>query len=276
MVKRLGGNNFSMKKEGKLDFRTIVMEKRKGVGFITLNRPEVYNAINGQMIAEFGQAIADLNKDEDIQVVIITGAGKAFQAGADIEELSRMNPIQVLKWNQGIVDNFNAIENMRQPVIAAINGFALGGGLELALACTLRVASEKARMGLPEVKVGIIPGAGGTQRLPRLVGKGIAAEIILTGEMIDAQEAYRIGLVNKVVPLEELIKDSEEIARKIMANAPIAISLAKDAIEVGKDLPLDAAIQYAQKNCVTLFATEDMKEGTRAFIEKRPPQFRGK
>jgi enoyl-CoA hydratase/carnithine racemase len=228
------------------------------------------------MIGEFGQAIADLNKDEDIHVVIITGVGKAFQSGADIEELSRMNPIEILKWNQGIVENFDALEKMRQPVIAAMNGFALGGGLELALACTLRIASEKANMGFTEVKIGIIPGAGGTQRLPRLVGKGIAAEIILTGKMIDAQEAYRIGLVNKVVPHEDLMKASEEIASEIIANGPIAVSLAKNAIEVGKDLPLNAAIQYAQKNCVTCFATEDMKEGTRAFIEKRSPQFKGK
>lgn len=152
------------------------------------------------MIAEFRQAIDALDRDESIRVVIITGAGKAFQAGADIAELSRMNPIQILRWNQGIVANFNGLEAMRQPVIAAINGFALGGGLELALACTMRIASEKAKMGLPEVKIGIIPGAGGTQRLPRLIGKGIAAEIILTGEMIDAQTAYRIGLVNRVVP----------------------------------------------------------------------------
>jgi len=262
--------------EGKLDFSTIILEKRKKVALITLNRPEVYNAINEQMIREFGKAIADLNKDEDIHVVIITGVGEAFQSGADIEELSRMNPIEILKWNQGIVEIFDALEKMRQPVIAAMNGFALGGGLELALACTLRVASEKAKMGLPEVKIGIIPGAGGTQRLPRLVGKGIAAEIILTGKMIDAQEAYRIGLVNKVVPHEDLMKVSEEIASEIMANGPIAVSLAKNAIEVGKDLPLNAAIQYAQKNCVTCFATEDMKEGTMAFIEKRPPQFKGK
>ena len=174
------------------------------------------------------------------------------------------------------MESFNALERMKQPVIAAINGFALGGGLELALACTIRIASEKARMGLPEVKIGIIPGAGGTQRLPRLVGKGIAAEIILTGEMIDAQTAFRIGLVNKVVPHEELMKASEDIAYKIRANSPIAISLAKDAIEIGKDLPLDAAIQYAQKNAITCFTTEDMKEGTRAFIEKRSPQFKGK
>jgi enoyl-CoA hydratase/carnithine racemase len=228
------------------------------------------------MTAEFEKIVRDLDKDGHIQAVILTGAGKAFQSGADIEQLSLMGTLQILKWNQGNVDNFNALEKLRQPVIAAINGFALGGGLELALACTIRVASEKAMMGLPEVKIGIIPGAGGTQRLARLVGKGIAAEMILTGEMINAQEAYRIGLVNKVVPHEELMRASEQLANRIIANGPIAVSLAKDAIEIGKDLPLDAAIQYAHKNCVTCFATEDMKEGTRAFIEKRPPQFKGK
>ncbi len=259
-----------------MNLNTIILEKKEKIAHLILNRPEVHNAINDQMIAEIRQAVEALHGDESVRVVIITGSGKAFQAGADIAELSRMDPIQILKWNQSIVENFNALEEMRQPVIAAINGFALGGGLELALACTLRIASEKARMGLPEVKIGIIPGAGGTQRLPRLIGKGIAAEIILTGEMIDAQTAYRIGLVNRVVPHEELMKAAEELANKIIANGPIAISLAKDAMHVGEGLPLHAAIQYAQKNCVTCFATEDMREGTRAFLEKRTAQFKGR
>ncbi len=187
-----------------------------------------------------------------------------------------MSPLEILQWNQGVVENFDALEKMRQPVIAAINGYALGGGLELALACTIRIAAESAKMGLPEVKIGILPGAGGTQRLPRLIGKGLAAEMILTGEMIDAKEAYRIGLVNHVVPAEQLMVTAEEIARKILRNAPIAVALAKDAIEVGKNLPLDGAIQYAQKNCITCFSTEDMKEGTAAFLEKRKPQFKGR
>ena len=259
-----------------MDLNTIILEKKEKIAHLILNRPEVHNAINEEMIAEMRQAIEAVNGDESVRVVILTGSGKAFQAGADIAELSRMNPLQILRWNQGLIENFNALEAMRQPVIAAINGYALGGGLELALACTMRIASEKAKMGLPEVKIGIIPGAGGTQRLPRLIGKGRAAEMILTGEMIDAQTAYRMGLVNKVVPHEELMKAAEELANKIIANGPIAVSLAKDAIEVGEDLPLDAAIQYAQKNCVTCFATEDMKEGTQAFIEKRSPRFRGR
>lgn len=187
-----------------------------------------------------------------------------------------MSPLEILRWNQGVVENLEALEKMRQPVIAAINGYALGGGLELALACTLRVAAESAKMGVPEVKIGILPGAGGTQRLPRLIGKGLAAEIILTGEPIDAREAFRIGLVNRVVPDDQLMATAEAIAGKILENAPIAVALAKDAMEVGKDLPLDGAIQYAQKNCVTCFATEDMKEGTAAFLQKRKPQFKGR
>jgi enoyl-CoA hydratase len=259
-----------------MDFNTLILERKGRVALLTLNRPDVYNVMNGQMITELKQAISDISKDEKVQVVIITGAGKAFQSGADIQEFRNMNSMQILKWNQEIINNFKYLEMMKQPTIAAINGYALGGGLELALACTMRVASENAKIGLPEVKIGIIPGAGGIQRLSRLVGKAIAAEIILTGEMVDAHAAYRIGLVNKVVPHEELIKTSEKIAEKIAANAPISIFMAKDALEVGKDLPLDAAIQYDQKNCMTCFSTEDMKEGTRAFLEKRHPQFKGK
>jgi enoyl-CoA hydratase/carnithine racemase len=259
-----------------MSYETILLERKEGIGYLTLNRPKVFNAINEQMIREARKAIEELDRDLTIRTVIITGAGRAFQSGADIEELSRMTPLQILRWNQGVVENFDALEKMRPPVIAAINGYALGGGLELALACTIRVASEAARMGLPEVKIGILPGAGGTQRLPRLIGKGLAAEMILTGEMIDAKEAYRIGLVNRVVSAERLMATAEEIARKILSNAPVAVALAKDAIEVGKNLPLDGAIQYAQKNCVTCFSTEDMKEGTAAFLEKRDPQFKGR
>lgn len=259
-----------------MSYETLILDRKDGIAYLTLNRPQVFNAISEQMIQEMKKAIEEIQGDPGVGVVIITGAGKAFQSGADIQELSRMTPLQILRWNQGVVENLDALERMRPPVIAAINGYALGGGLELALACTIRVAGETAKMGLPEVKIGIIPGAGGTQRLPRLIGKGLAAEMILTGEMIDAREAYRIGLVNRVVPDDQLMATAEGIARKILQNAPIAVALAKDAIEVGKNLPLDGAIQYAQKNCITCFSTEDMKEGTAAFIEKRRPQFRGR
>ena len=187
-----------------------------------------------------------------------------------------MQPMDILRWNDGIVRINAALERLRQPVIAAINGHAIGGGLELALSCTLRVIGESAKMGLPEVSLGIIPGTGGTQRLPRLIGKGRAAELLLTGDVINAQDAYSIGLVNKVVPDGKVVEAAEELARKIMANAPIAVEMAKDALEVGKDMPLEHAVQYSQKNCVTCFSTEDMKEGMAAFLEKRKALFKGK
>jgi len=257
-------------------YQTILVEKKEGIGYLTLNRPDVRNAFNQEMIDEIRDALRLIDKDEEIRVLIITGAGKAFQAGADIAELSVMKPMELLRWNEGIVRINAALEKLRQPVIAAINGAAMGGGMELALSCTLRVMAESAKMALPEVKLGIIPGTGGTQRLPRLIGKGRAAELILTGKILDAAEADRIGLVNKVVPDGETVKAAEELAKAIMANAPIAVELAKDAFEVGKDLPLEQAVQYSQKNCVTCFSTEDMKEGMAAFLEKRRPEFKGR
>ncbi|MCK4816993.1 enoyl-CoA hydratase/isomerase family protein [bacterium] len=257
-------------------YKTIMVEKKKGIGYLTLNRPEVRNAFTQKMIDEIRDALSFIDNDEEIRVLIITGAGKVFQAGADIVELSVMKPMDILRWNEGIVRINAALEKLRQPVIAAINGAAMGGGLELAISCTLRVIEESAKMAIPEVKLGIIPGTGGTQRLPRLIGKGRAAEILLTGEPIDAQEAYRIGLVNEVVPDGEAVNGAEEMARKIMANAPIAVEMAKDALEIGKDLPLEHAVQYSQKNCVTCFSTEDMKEGMSAFLERRKASFKGK
>jgi enoyl-CoA hydratase len=255
---------------------TIRFEKKNGIAFIILNRPEVRNAFNQVMIDEIQEALRRIDKDEDIRVLIITGEGKAFQAGADIAELSMMKPMDILRWNEGIVRINASLEKLRQPVIAAINGAAMGGGLELAISCTLRVMAENAKLGLPEVKLGIIPGTGGTQRLPRLIGKGKAAELLLTGDAIGAKEAYDMGLVNKVVPDGQVVRAAEELANRIMQNGPIAIEMAKDALEIGKDLPLEHAVQYSQKNCVTCFSTEDMKEGMTAFLEKRRPQFKGR
>lgn len=257
-------------------YRTIRLERKEGIGYLTLNRPEVRNAFSQEMIDELRAVLGVIGRDHEIRVVIVTGAGKIFQAGADIAEMSAMKPMDILRWNEGIVRINAALEGLRQPVIAAINGAALGGGLELAISCTLRVAAQSAKLGLPEVKLGIIPGTGGTQRLPRLIGKGRAAELILTGDLIGAKEALEIGLVNRVVPDGEEVRAAEELARKIMANAPIAVELAKDSMEIGKDLPMEHAVQYSQKNCVTCFSTEDMKEGMSAFLQKRKAEFKGK
>ncbi len=257
-------------------YKTIRLEQKEGIGYLTLNRPEVRNAFNQEMIDELQEALRVIDKDEEIRVLIITGAGKAFQAGADIAELSLMAPMDILRWNEGIVRINGSLEKLRQPVIAAINGAAMGGGLELAISCTLRIMAESAKMALPEVKLGIIPGTGGTQRLPRLIGKGLAAELLLTGDVITAKDAHRVGLVNRVVPDGETVKAAEELARKIMSNAPVAVEMAKDALEIGKDLPLEHAVQYSQKNCVICFSTKDMKEGMTAFLEKRKPNFVGK
>ena len=259
-----------------MPYHKIILEKRMNIGYLTLNRPEVFNAFDSQLILEIKDGIREVEADTEVKVLIITGAGKAFQSGADIGELLRMTPLEIHKWNRNLLENWRALEALKIPVIAAINGYALGGGLELALACDIRVASEKARLGLPEAKLGIVPGSGGTQRLPRLVGKGIAMEILLTGEPIDAQEAYRIGLVNKVVPDGETLKAAEEIANRIIKNAPFAVEMIKDAVTKGEDMPLDGAVEYSHRNSILCHASEDTKEGLSAFLEKRIPQWKGK
>ena len=257
-------------------YNTILLKKKAGIGYLSLNRPEVRNAFNQEMIDELRDVLRIVDSDQEIRVLIITGSGKAFQAGADIAELRVMTPMEILRWNEGIVRINADLEKLRQPVIAAINGAAMGGGFELAISCTLRVIAESAKMALPEVKLGIIPGTGGTQRLPRLIGKGRAAELLLTGDIIDAQNAYHMGLVNSVVSDGKVLEEAESLAHRIMSNAPIAVEMAKDALEIGKDLPLEHAVQYSQKNCVTCFSTEDMKEGMSAFLEKRKAEFKGK
>src|SRR6516162_3431962 len=221
------------------DFANLHLDKKNQVAYITIDRPKVLNALSMAVMDELRQVFQAVKDDDGIRVVILTGAGeKAFVAGADIGELAEHSPVSAKEYThrgQAIID---AIENLGKPVIACINGFALGGGCELAMACTIRLASENARLGQPEVKLGLIPGYGGTQRLPRLVGKGVAMQLVLTGEMISAQEAYRIGLVNEVVPATELIPRAEAIAAKIIANAPLAIQYAMEAVNRGLDLPL--------------------------------------
>ncbi|MCP4023163.1 MAG: enoyl-CoA hydratase/isomerase family protein [Desulfobacteraceae bacterium] len=256
-------------------YETIKLKNKNGIGYLSLNRPDVRNAFNQMMINEILDALRQIDKDYKTRILIITGEGKAFQAGADIAELKKMSPMALLRWNEGVVRINIGLEKLRQPVIAAINGPAIGGGMELAISCTFRIMTESAVLGLPEVKLGIIPGTGGTQRLPRLIGKGRAAQMLFTGETIDSQEALKIGLVNKVVKDGQAVQASEELALKINQNAPIAVEMIKDAMEIGKDLPIEQAVQHSQKNCVICFSTRDMQEGMTAFLEKRKANFTG-
>jgi len=258
-------------------YETLLYEKREGIGYIKVNRPEKMNALNRTVMEELRACFDSIGTDDEVQVVILTGAGeKAFIAGADINELAVQTPLQGKETSLFGQRIFDGIENLGKPVIAAVNGYALGGGCELAMACTLRIASDNARFGQPEVKLGIIPGYAGTQRLARIVGKGRALELILSGEPITAQEAYRIGLVNQVVAAKDLIPSAETLARKIMANGPLAVKLALEAVNHGMEMTQKEG-EFLE---ATLFglccATADMKEGTRAFLEKRPAKFTGK
>ncbi len=244
---------------------------------VTVNRPDKLNALNDRTMEELDAAFAGFAGDPATRGVILTGAGeKAFVAGADIGELSTQSPVEGKERSirgQGILDR---IENLGKPVIAAVNGFALGGGCELAMACHVRIASENARLGTPEVKLGIMCGYAGTQRLSRLVGKGRALEILLTGEMVDAAEAHRIGLVNKVVPRDKLLAEAESLLRKMLANGPLSLRFTLEAVNAGLEMPF-AQAQYLEATLFGLICTTgDMKEGTQAFLEKRPPNFRGK
>src|SRR5215469_2219315 len=226
---------------------------------------------------ELHQVFADLKDDREIRVVILTGGGeKAFVAGADINELAKNNPVEAKTYTHRGQAVLDLIENLGKPVIACINGFALGGGCEIAMACTMRLASENAKLGQPEVKLGIMPGYGGTQRLPRLVGAGLAMQVLLTGEMISAQEAHRIGLINEVLPQADLISRAEAIAQKIIANAPLAVQYAMEAVNNGMEMTLAEGLYLEAVLFGVACATEDKTEGTKAFLEKRAAQFKGK
>jgi len=258
-------------------YETLRYEKRDGIAYVTIHRPEKLNALNATVIGELEDCFRAISEDAEIRVVILTGTGeKAFVAGADIGELGALTPLDGREFARRGQRLLNRIEDLGKPVIAAVNGYALGGGCELALACSLRVAAENARFGQPEVKLGIIPGYGGTQRLARLIGKGRAVELITVGDHITAQEAYRLGLVNQVVPLADLIPTCEAIARKILANAPLAVKFALEAVNHGLDMTLEEGL-FLEANLFGLCCTTaDMKEGTQAFLEKRPAQFKGK
>jgi enoyl-CoA hydratase len=258
-------------------YENLLYEKRDRIGFITFNRPKVLNALNHKTMEELQDVLLAARDDDEVRVLILTGAGeKAFVAGADISELAVQTPVggkETAAFGQSVL---RLLETIGKPSIAAINGFALGGGCEVALACSIRLASKSAKLGQPEVKLGIMPGYGGSQRLSRLCGKGVAHELCLSGEMISADDAARIGLVNHVHEPAELLPAAEALAKKIIANAPLAVKFAMEAIERGTEMPL-AEGQYLETILFGLCAaTEDMREGTRAFLEKRPAQFRGK
>jgi enoyl-CoA hydratase len=260
-----------------MTYQNLLYEAKERLAIVTVNRPKVLNALNGETISELTDVFLKIKQDDDVAVVILTGAGeKAFVAGADIGELAQKNPLTGKEFVLRGQTCLNIIENLGKPVIAAINGFALGGGCEIAMACTMRIAAENARLGQPEINLGIIPGFGGTQRLPRLVGKGMAMELALTGGMISAEDACRLGLVNKVVPQGEAFSEAEKMAKKILSKSPATTRLILEAINRGIEVGLLEGLNLEANLFGMACSTEDMKEGTRAFLEKRKPAFTGK
>jgi enoyl-CoA hydratase len=258
-------------------YEHVCIEKKDGIAYITLSRPKVLNALNDALVTELGEVFTDVAGDDSVAVSILTGEGeKAFAAGADISEIAQKDALTGLAMAEKGQGALRILETMRKPSIAAVNGFALGGGCEIAMACTIRIASEKAKFGQPEVNLGIIPGYAGTQRLPRLVGKGVAMDLILTGRIIDAAEALRIGLVSKVVSPESLMDEAVALAKTIAGKGPLAIRAAMEAINQGVDLDFDDACRLEANMFGLLCATDDMKEGTAAFLEKRKAEFKGK
>lgn len=260
-----------------MDYTNLLLEKNGAVAVLTINRPKALNALNSDTLKELSTALDELGRDSSVKAVIVTGSGeKAFIAGADISQMKDFNAMEGRRFAQLGHATFRKIELLPQPVIAAINGFALGGGCELAMACDIRIAGENAKFGQPEVTLGLTAGFGGTQRLPRLVGTGLASELLFSGDMIDASEAYRIGLVNKVYPLDTLMEEALKLARRIAGRAPVAVQLSKSAIQRGINLDLDSAQAYEAEVFGLTFSTEDQTEGCSAFVEKRKPDFKGK
>jgi len=259
-----------------MPYQSVTLAADDGIATLTVNRPDKLNALNAATITDLGEAIEEVRSRADIRGLIVTGAGRAFVAGADISELAAETPMSARELALKGQKIFSRFESSPKPVIAAVNGFALGGGCELALACHIRIASEQAKFGQPEVKLGICPGYGGTQRLARLVGKGRALQLLMTGETIDAAEAYRMGLVNRVVAADSLINTATGMLRQIFSNGPLAVAACIEAVGFGLDMPLDAALAMEATHFGLLAATADMREGTAAFLEKRPAEFKGK
>lgn len=258
-----------------MSYEMLMLAVADNIATITVNRPDKLNALNDRTIAELGAAIDECTAREDVGGIILTGAGRAFVAGADIAELAKNDAISARALSERGQRVFRRFELSTKPVIAAVNGFALGGGCELAMACHMRIASDAAKFGQPEVKLGLIPGYGGTQRLPRLVGRGPALQLLLTGEIIDANEALRLGLVNRIVPGAELLDTVKTLLRSMLANAPMALAHCIAMVNQGQDVSLDAALAAESTAFGLLAGTSDMREGTKAFLEKRAPAFRG-
>ncbi len=257
-------------------YENILVEVEDGIALLKINRPKVLNALNKATLLEIQQALRELTEREDVRGLIITGEGeKAFVAGADVAEMAEMTPQEAQEFSRLGHETLKMIEEFPWPVIAAVNGYALGGGLEVALACDLIFASEGARLGLPEVTLGIFPGFGGTQRLPRLIGRARALEVILTGQMFEAQRAYEMGMVNRVCPADRLLEEAKEVARQMAKNGPIAVKMAKKVAKEGLDSTLREGEELEIEAWANLFSTHDQKEGMKAFLEKRKPSFRG-
>lgn len=256
---------------------TVLLEVKEQIGYITINRPEALNALSSQVLSDLDKVLDKIKENDDIRVVIVTGSGeKAFVAGADIKEMDKMTPTEAFEYMTYANDVFSKLEQLRQPTIAAVNGYALGGGMELALSTDIRLGHEKTLLGFPEVGLGIIPGFAGTQRMPRLIGTSKAKELIFTARHVKAEEAVGLGILNRLVPAENLLEEAENLARSIMKNAPLAVEKAKHVINVGIDLPLQNAIRLETEAEALLFSTEDKVEGMGAFVEKRKAVFKRK
>ena len=256
---------------------TVLLEVKDGIGYITINRPAALNALSSEVLTDLNLVLDEVEKHEDIRVVIVSGQGdKAFVAGADIKEMDQMSPIQAFEYMTYANDTFTRLSDLTQPTIAVLNGYALGGGLELALSTDIRIGFEKTMVGFPEVGLGIIHGFAGTQRMSRLIGTSKTKELIYTARIVKGNEAYDLGILNKLVPAEELLSSAEELAKSIMKNAPLAVEKAKHVIQVGSELPLKNAIRLETEAEALLFSTEDKVEGMRAFVEKRKAVFNRK